>query len=171
MSIDGAKPLAMVTGASSGIGRQLAQQFAEHGFDLLICLEDGRLRAAATELAATGPLVTPVKADLADYDGAQQLIAPVPSADRPVDARALNAGFGNGGKFEDIELSDELQLVVQHRLRGPAGEGHTARHARAGQRADAVHAAGRQHHPHPYCATWGHRMPSNCARPKRCVTT
>ena len=48
------KPFAVVTGASSGIGLELARQFADHGFDLLVCAEDAGLAGAAARLAAAG---------------------------------------------------------------------------------------------------------------------
>ena len=51
------RPFAVVTGASSGIGRELARQFAEHGFDVLITAEDAELDTAAGELATTGAAV------------------------------------------------------------------------------------------------------------------
>jgi len=48
------RPLALVTGASSGIGFELAKQFAENGYDLVVNAEDGGIEAAAAELRATG---------------------------------------------------------------------------------------------------------------------
>jgi len=65
------KPLAVVTGASSGIGFELAKVFAENGFDLLVNAEDGRLGAAAEQLRITGAQVQPVPADLSSYDGVE----------------------------------------------------------------------------------------------------
>ncbi|HXT43945.1 MAG TPA: SDR family NAD(P)-dependent oxidoreductase [Pseudonocardiaceae bacterium] len=61
----------MVTGASSGIGFELAKVFAENGFDLLVNAEDGRLGAAAEQLRITGAQVQPVPADLSSYDGVE----------------------------------------------------------------------------------------------------
>jgi short-subunit dehydrogenase len=67
-------PLAVVTGASSGIGRELARQFVEHGFDVLVSAEDSELAAAADELRrSTAARGAEVRADLADYDGVEQL--------------------------------------------------------------------------------------------------
>ena len=63
----------MITGASSGIGRELAQQFADHGFDLVLNTEDDRLDAAATELRNTGVDVRAVRADLRTAQGVEQL--------------------------------------------------------------------------------------------------
>ena len=58
------KPLAVVTGASSGIGRELARQFATNGFDVIVAAEDTGLGSAADDLAATGAEIQPVQPDL-----------------------------------------------------------------------------------------------------------
>jgi uncharacterized protein len=105
------KPLALVTGASSGIGFELAKQFAENGFDLVVNAEDSGLDNAAQQLQATGAEVLAVKADLGTYDGVEELYAAIESSGRPVSAAALNAGVGVGGAFIDIDLDDELKLI------------------------------------------------------------
>ena len=103
--------LAVVTGASSGIGLELARQFAEHSFDLVIAAEDDELGAAAAELGRRTN-VLPVMVDLARYDGVEKLYAAVAATDRPLDAAALNAGIGLGGSFAvDQTLDDILRLV------------------------------------------------------------
>ena len=106
------RPFAVITGASSGIGRALAHQFAAHGFDLLITAEDGELDRAAGELARHGPAVQEVVADLATEDGAERVVAAITATGRPVDALALNAGIGNGGAFTEIPLADEQRLLA-----------------------------------------------------------
>jgi len=105
------KPLAVVTGASSGIGLELAKQFAQHGYDLLVNAEDAGLSAAAEQLRGGGTQVTAVQADLATYDGVEQLYAAVTATGRPVSAAALNAGIGAGGAFVDNDLADEIRLI------------------------------------------------------------
>jgi short-subunit dehydrogenase len=105
------RPFAVVTGASSGIGRELARQFAAHGFDVLVTAEDAQLDAAAGDLAGAGTTVQEVVADLATPDGAERLVASIAATGRPVDALALNAGIGNGGAFTDIPLADEERLI------------------------------------------------------------
>jgi uncharacterized protein len=105
------RPLAMITGASSGIGRELAQQFAEHGFDLVLNAEDDRLDTTATELRNTGVDVRAVRADLRTAEGVEQLWSAVNGIGRPLDAVALNAGVGQGGPFVDTELADELAII------------------------------------------------------------
>lgn len=106
------KPLAVVTGASSGIGHELAKQFAEHGFDLLIGAEDVGLAAAADGLRAGGADVQTVQSDLSTYDGVEQLYAAIAQTGRPVSAAALNAGVGQGGAFLETVLADELKIIA-----------------------------------------------------------
>ncbi|SCE95931.1 SDR family NAD(P)-dependent oxidoreductase [Micromonospora mirobrigensis] len=107
------RPLALVTGASSGIGFELAGQFARHGYDLVVAAEDDGIEAAAESLRRDhGPRVEPVRADLASYDGVEALAAAVAATGRPVDALALNAGRGAGGDFVGgTDLRDELDIV------------------------------------------------------------
>ena len=105
------RPLAVVTGASSGIGLELARQFAQNGFDVVVNAEDDGIEAAAAELRATGAEVTPVVADLSTYDGVEDLYAAVLATGRPVEAAALNAGIGVGGAFVDTDLDAELELI------------------------------------------------------------
>jgi uncharacterized protein len=112
MATSNPRPLAVVTGASSGIGRELATQFASNGFDLVIAAEDDALATAGTELEALGASVDAVQVDLATSDGVDELYARVRASGRPVDAIALNAGVGAGGAFAtDTALEDELRLI------------------------------------------------------------
>ncbi|MFP5283416.1 MAG: SDR family NAD(P)-dependent oxidoreductase [Actinomycetes bacterium] len=102
---------AVVTGASSGIGLELARQFAENGFDVLICAEDAGITAAAAELSSTGSRVSPLRADLSTYEGVETLYAAAASTGRPIDALALNAGIGLGGPFVETDLTTELRMI------------------------------------------------------------
>jgi short-subunit dehydrogenase len=105
------RPLAVVTGASSGIGRELAKQFATHGFDLIVAAEDDELAEAAAELRTTGAQVEAVRVDLTTSDGVEQLYRAMTAAGRPVEAIALNAGVGVSGPFAESALASELQTV------------------------------------------------------------
>jgi uncharacterized protein len=105
------RPLALVTGASSGIGRELAKQFAENGFDLIVAAEDVELDDAVEELRGLGATVAPVSVDLTKRADVERLAAAVQGAGRPLDAAALNAGVGHGGAFVDTDLEAELGIV------------------------------------------------------------
>jgi short-subunit dehydrogenase len=104
-------PFAVVTGASSGIGLELARQFAQHGYDLLICAENAEIERAAQELRREGHKVDAVQVDLASYDGVEQLYREIQRSGRAVDAIAINAGIGVGGPFVETDLEKELNLL------------------------------------------------------------
>lgn len=107
------RPLAVVTGASSGIGYELAVQFVEHGYDVVVAAEDTAIQRAAADLRRDGgPEVYPVQVDLATPDGVRRLAGEVTGLGRPVDALALNAGRGAGGDFVGgTDLADELTVI------------------------------------------------------------
>ncbi len=106
------KPFAVVTGASSGIGRELAGQFAEHGFDLLIAAEDDGINTVGAEWQQQGVVVEHAQVDLADRVGVEELNDRIKAGGRPVDAVAINAGIGSGGDFaRQTDLDTELTLV------------------------------------------------------------
>jgi short-subunit dehydrogenase len=105
------KKLAVVTGASSGIGLELAKQFAKNGFDLIIAAEDTGILAAAAEIGGDGVHVDPVQVDLSTFDGVESLSEHIRSSGRPVDAAAINAGIGVGGEFAETDLKAELKLI------------------------------------------------------------
>ncbi|EME60853.1 SDR family NAD(P)-dependent oxidoreductase [Amycolatopsis decaplanina] len=126
-----AKPLAVVTGASSGIGFELAKQFAGHGYDLVIAAEDDELIPAARALQDQGAGVDAVRVDLSAYEGVEELVDRVAATGRPVDSLAVNAGVGVGGAVLDSALRDQLRVVnlnitsavhLTHRLTKPMAE-------------------------------------------------
>jgi uncharacterized protein len=112
MAIETKRMFAVVTGASSGIGYQLAKQCVAHDCDVLICAEDTGIEHAAQQLAASGVIVLPVRANLATYDGVEALVQAIQSHHRPIDALLLNAGVGVGGAFAETSLADELRMVA-----------------------------------------------------------
>src|SRR4051812_35056660 len=111
MASESSSQFAVVTGASSGIGLELARQFAQHGFDLLICAENQEIERAAGELRSEGQKVDALRVDLATYDGVEQLWSAIQRSGRQLDAIAINAGVGSSGPFAETDLEKELNLV------------------------------------------------------------
>jgi short-subunit dehydrogenase len=103
--------LALITGASSGIGLELAKQFAQHGYDLVIAAEDNGIKKAATTLSQSGTDVRPVRIDLRTPAAVEKLYQQVTNGGRQLDAAALNAGVGQGNSFVDGDLDDNLSMV------------------------------------------------------------
>jgi short-subunit dehydrogenase len=109
-----ARPLAIVTGASQGIGLELARCCAREGFDLVIAA-DRPLDAAAGELKGLGAEVAAVQADLATQPGIDRLLEAV--GGRPVDALLANAGHGAGGAFLDQDF-ETIRHVLDTNVTG-----------------------------------------------------
>ena len=104
--------LALVTGASSGIGLELAKIFADNGFDLLVTAEDAELDSAAAELRSRGADVTVERLDLTRSEDVDRLWRRVLELGQPLNAAAINAGVGAGGDFAaGTSLEDELRIV------------------------------------------------------------
>ena len=100
---------AVVTGASTGIGRQLAQQCAEDGFDLLIAADEAGIETSASELRRLGVAVQAVQVDLATQSGVEELCIAIGS--RPVDALLANAGRGLGKGFLEQDWADISHVI------------------------------------------------------------
>jgi short-subunit dehydrogenase len=112
---DTTRPLAVVTGASTGIGYELAKCCAENGFDLIVAADEGKIETAAADFRKLGAAVTAVVADLADVDGVEKLLAAV--GDRQVDALLANAGRGLGRGFLDQDW-DDIRRVIDTNVTG-----------------------------------------------------
>lgn len=102
---------AVITGASSGIGYELAKVFAKNGFDLLIAAEDDGISAASAALNELGTSVEYMQVDLAKRTGVEDFFAQIQSTGRRIDALVLNAGVGVGGPFLENDLEAELNLI------------------------------------------------------------
>jgi short-subunit dehydrogenase len=109
------KPLAIVTGASSGIGYELAILCAEAGFDLIVAADQPEIHTAAEAFRAHGVAVTVVEADLATKAGVDRLHAAVQG--RKVGYLLANAGHGLGRAFLDQDF-DEIRHVIDTNITG-----------------------------------------------------
>jgi short-subunit dehydrogenase len=109
------RPLAIVTGASSGIGFELAKLCAENGFDLIIAADEPAIDTAADALRSIGVTIEPLMVDLATQQGVEQLHALV--GGRPVDYLLANAGHGLGRAFLDQDF-EEIRHVIDTNVTG-----------------------------------------------------
>jgi len=109
------RQLALVTGASSGIGFELARCCAENGFDLLVVADEPQITEAAEILRASGGRVDAVEADLATVEGVDRFLAAANG--RPADALLANAGRGLGGAFLDQKF-DHIRRVLDTNVTG-----------------------------------------------------
>jgi short-subunit dehydrogenase len=105
-----ARQFAVVTGASTGIGYELARCCAAEGFDLLIAADEPRIHDVAREPRQHGVDVTAVETDLATDVGVDELYEAM--QDRQVDLLLANAGRGFGGAFLDQDFSDVTDVVA-----------------------------------------------------------
>lgn len=103
--------LAVVTGASSGIGLELARQCLKHGFDVVIASDTDEIQQAATDLGALGGSITVVQADLSTTSGVDTLYDRVQALGRPVDVLMANAGRGLGKGFLDQDWNDITRVI------------------------------------------------------------
>src|ERR1700760_1061172 len=106
---DTLRPLAVVTGASTGIGFELAGCCARDGYDLVIAANEPEIHAAQTKLSALGATVEAFEADLATPEGCEQVYAALKG--RPVAALLANAGVGLGKGFLDQEFEAWSRVV------------------------------------------------------------
>jgi len=104
-----AKPLAIVTGASTGIGYELAKLCAQNGYDLLIAADQAAIHDAAKDFQALGAKVDAVEVDLATLEGVDKLYASVKG--RPVGALLANAGHGLGHAFLDQDFTEAHHVI------------------------------------------------------------
>jgi short-subunit dehydrogenase len=109
MATTKARPLAAVTGASTGIGLELARCCAEHGYDLLITADEPRIYEAAHELRGMDVRVGVLQTDLATRSGVDRFYAAAQG--RPIDALLANAGHGLGGAFLDRQFDDLWRVI------------------------------------------------------------
>src|SRR3954447_6416423 len=104
------KETALITGASSGIGLDLARLFAKDGCDVvLVARSEGKLRELAAELERDcGVTAHVIALDLARPNAAEALVQRLPA---DVDVLVNNAGFGVAGPFVETDLAKELEMI------------------------------------------------------------
>ena len=103
--------LAVITGASVGIGLELARLCAQQGCDLVIAADEGRIVEAAREFRERGVACKPVQCDLATLEGVDALLQTIEQTGKPVGLLLANAGRGLGRAFLDQEMVDALKVV------------------------------------------------------------
>jgi short-subunit dehydrogenase len=112
-SVRSGRPVALVTGASGGIGEHLARCAAADGYDLvLVARRRDRLAALADELGAAGAGVEVLVADLETEDGQQVVADRLAAGTPPVEVLVNNAGYGSVGRFVDLPVDGELGQVT-----------------------------------------------------------
>jgi short-subunit dehydrogenase len=107
------RPLAVVTGASAGLGVLFARELAKKGYDLVIAARRlDRLEELAKSIEAdSGITVHPVRADLSTPEGPRDLMERVDAIGAPLSVVINNAGFGMLGDFEEMSIDRQLQMI------------------------------------------------------------
>lgn len=108
-----ARPLALITGATSGIGKALAHCFAADGYDvILVARDEAALATTANELSARHGVGTfRIKGDLSRPETPRQITEELKRQSLHVDVLVNNAGFGVHGPFVESDLTSELAMV------------------------------------------------------------
>lgn len=107
------RPVALITGASAGIGRAFAEGLAERGYDLVVVARDtARLEELGNTLKTKHSIsVEVLSADLTTDEGLGLVEARLTTEDAPIDLLVNNAGFGTAGRFHEIAIDKEIRMI------------------------------------------------------------
>jgi uncharacterized protein len=110
---ENARPIAIITGASSGIGEEFARQLASRGYDLVLVArrKDRLAKLAETLHDVHGVECVPVEADLSQPSGRDRLAHALTPDKTRVEMLVNNAGFGTHGFFYETDLQRELEMI------------------------------------------------------------
>ncbi|WFR73373.1 SDR family NAD(P)-dependent oxidoreductase [Prescottella defluvii] len=109
---NGTRALALVTGASTGIGYELARGLAARRYDLVLVADDDAVRPVAAEFAPQGITAHAIEADLATNVGLAEVRRSLDALERPIGVAALNAGIGAHGRFDRMPIDDDLRMIA-----------------------------------------------------------
>lgn len=112
-----ARPLALVTGASTGIGYEFAKLCAERGYDLIIAADEAGILHVAEELRGGDVRVWELQCDLSTMAGVEALYGLAQRLARPIDILIANAGRGLGGAFLDQDYA-AIRHVIDTNVTG-----------------------------------------------------
>jgi short-subunit dehydrogenase len=104
-----AEKLAVITGASTGIGYEIAKLAAGEGYDLIVVADEPQINAVVGEFGADGISVQAVQVDLSTIEGNDQLLAAI--GERPVDVLVANAGLGLGHAFIEQDVTAWRRVI------------------------------------------------------------
>lgn len=106
------RPLAVITGASSGFGFEIAQVFAKNNFDLVVTDYNPAIVEAAEAFRAFGGLVEHIQTNLGAFKGVDGLIQKIESLHHPIDTVVFNAHVMTSGPFAEIPMEEELNAIL-----------------------------------------------------------
>lgn len=109
---NGLRVLALVTGASTGIGYELARGLAARRYDLALVADDPAIHPVAAEFAPQGITAHAIEADLATNAGLAEVRRSLDALERPIEVAALNAGVGVYGRFDRLPIDDDLRVLA-----------------------------------------------------------